>query len=416
MAATLANPKLQGVGADLSSMALEVNVRKTLPGETRPFELNVSFVVGNGITILFGASGAGKTTLLDCIAGIATPDAGHIALGSRVMFDSRERINVPSRYRKTGYVFQDVALFPHLSVEANVAYGLFDRKAAERKDRVARALESLGIAELRNRRPAQLSGGERQRVALARALVTEPSILLLDEPLAALDRPVRMKIAEDLRRSIQNLPIPVLYVTHSRDEVFMLGERLLVLEQGKLIAQGTPHEVMSAPQSETVAQLAGFENVFDAQVTSIREDRGTMTCEITHEEVATNRTTNFREGTTSSRADWANETRALAPGLPKVELESPLVRAEAGAHLRVGISAGDILLATSAPVGLSARNVLPGKLLSLSQRDAIIVARVDCGVELSVHLTLSARDSLELVPGRQVWVIVKTHSCHLLAG
>ncbi len=416
MAATLANPKLQGVGADLSSMALEVNVRKTLPGETRPFELNVSFVVGNGITILFGASGAGKTTLLDCIAGIATPDAGHIALGSRVMFDSRERINVPSRYRKTGYVFQDVALFPHLSVEANVAYGLFDRKAAERKDRVARALESLGIAELRNRRPAQLSGGERQRVALARALVTEPSILLLDEPLAALDRPVRMKIAEDLRRSIQNLPIPVLYVTHSRDEVFMLGERLLVLEQGKLIAQGTPHEVMSAPQSETVAQLAGFENVFDAQVTSIREDRGTMTCEITHEEVATNRTTNFREGTTSSRADWANETRALAPGLPKVELETPLVRAEAGAHLRVGISAGDILLATSAPVGLSARNVLPGKLLSLSQRDAIIVARVDCGVELSVHLTLSARDSLELVPGRQVWVIVKTHSCHLLAG
>jgi len=416
MAATLANPKLQGVGADLSSMALEVNVRKTLPGETRPFELNVSFVVGNGITILFGASGAGKTTLLDCIAGIATPDAGHIALGSRVMFDSRERINVPSRYRKTGYVFQDVALFPHLSVEANVAYGLFDRKAAERKDRVARALESLGIAELRNRRPAQLSGGERQRVALARALGTEPSILLLDEPLAALDRPVRMKIAEDLRRSIQNLPIPVLYVTHSRDEVFMLGEKLLVLEQGRVIAQGTTHEVMSAPQSETFAQLAGFENIFDAQVKSIREDRGTMTCEITHGEVPTNRTTNFREGTTSSRADWANETRALAPGLPKVELESPLVRAEAGAHLRVGISAGDILLATSAPVGLSARNVLPGKLLSLSQRDAIIVARVDCGVELSVHLTLSARDSLELVPGRQVWVIVKTHSCHLLAG
>ncbi len=436
MAATLANPKLQGVGADLSSMALEVNVRKTLPGETRPFELNVSFVVGNGITILFGASGAGKTTLLDCIAGIATPDAGHIALGSRVMFDSRERINVPSRYRKTGYVFQDVALFPHLSVEANVAYGLFDRKAAERKDRVARALESLGIAELRNRRPAQLSGGERQRVALARALGTEPSILLLDEPLAALDRPVRMKIAEDLRRSIQNLPIPVLYVTHSRDEVFMLGEKLLVLEQGRVIAQGTPHEVMSAPQSETVAQLAGFENLFDVEVTSIHENRGTMTCrimssgighpqlEIETPLVRAKPGAKLRLGisagdillTTSSRADWANETRALAPGLPKVELESPLVRAEAGAHLRVGISAGDILLATSAPVGLSARNVLPGKLLSLSQRDAIIVARVDCGVELSVHLTLSARDSLELVPGRQVWVIVKTHSCHLLAG
>jgi molybdate transport system ATP-binding protein len=174
----------------------------------------------------------------------------------------------------------------------------------------------------------------------------------------------------------------VLYVTHSRDEVFMLGERMLMLELGKIIAEGTPHQVMSAPRSETVAQLAGFENVFDAQVTSIHEERGTMICMV---------------------------------GGGKVELETPLVRADIGSKLRVGISAGDILLATSAPVGLSARNILTGRLLSLSQRDMIVVARVDCGVELSVHLTLAARDSLELRPGRQVWLIVKTHSCHLLA-
>jgi molybdate transport system ATP-binding protein len=249
-------------------------------------------------------------------------------------------------------------------------------------------LESLGITDLRNRHPAQLSGGERQRVALARALVTQPCILLLDEPLSALDLPVRMKIADDLRRSIQSFPIPVLYVTHNRDEVFMLGERMLVLENGKLIAQGTPHEVLSAPRGETVAQLAGFENIFDAQVTSIHEDRGTMTCRVG-----------------SQRFESA-----------QVELETPLVRAEAGSHLRVGISAGDILLATSAPVGLSARNILPGRVLSLVQRDAIVTARVDCGVELSIHLTLGARDSLALAPGRQVWVIVKTHSCHLLSS
>src|SRR5258708_14307136 len=126
----------------------------------------------------------------------------------------------------------------------------------DRELRIGRVLTSLGIAELRKRRPAQLSGGERQRVALARALVTGPSLLLLDEPLAALDLPVRMKIADDLRRSIQNLPLPVLYVTHSRDEVFMLGERLVVLERGKVIAEGTPHEVLSAPRGDTVAQLA----------------------------------------------------------------------------------------------------------------------------------------------------------------
>jgi len=351
------------------------------------FELDVTFTVAQGITIIFGASGAGKTTLLDCIAGLTTPERGYIAVASRVLFDSDQHINLPVPNRRLGYVFQDLALFPHLSVKANVAYGLSGIHGEERERHVHKVLDSLGILSLRDRRPAQLSGGERQRVALARALVTEPSILLLDEPLAALDFPVRMKIADDLRCYIKNLHIPVLYVTHSRDEVFNLGERMLVLERGKIIAQGTPHEVLSAPRGETVAQLAGFENIFDAQVTAIHEDRGTMTCRVG-----------------SLRFESA-----------QVELETPLVRAEPGARLRLGISAGDVLLATSAPVGLSARNILPGRVLSLVQRDMIIVARVDCGVELSVHLTLAARDSLELKPGRQVWLIVKTHSCHLLA-
>ncbi len=298
-----------------------------------------------------------------------------------MLFDSEKGLDLDTIERNIGYVFQDLALFPHLSVQSNVTYGLGGLRSEERKRRVADALESLRISELRARRPAELSGGERQRVALARALVTQPSVLLLDEPLAALDMPVRMKIAEDLRRSIRALPIPVLYVTHSRDEVFMLGERMLMLERGKIIAEGTPHQVMSAPRSETVAQLAGFENVFDAQVTSIHEERGTMSCVV---------------------------------GAGTLELETPLVRAEVGTKLRVAISAGDVLLATSAPAGLSARNILPGKLVSMSQRDMIVVARVDCGVAMLVHLTLAARDSLQLSPGRPVWLIVKTHSCHLL--
>ena len=385
MAATLRSTNL--AVNERSSAALQVEVRLARATQTDKFDLDVSFRAEAGITILFGASGAGKTTLLDCIAGLQTPDSGQIQLAGRVLFDSGKHINLPVQNRRIGYVFQDLALFPHLSVESNVAYGLTGIDAPECRHRVHKALDSLDILSLRDRRPAQLSGGERQRVALARALVTEPSILLLDEPLAALDFPVRMKIADDLRRYIQNLPVPVLYVTHSRDEVFNLGERMLVLERGKIIAQGTPHEVLSAPRGETVAQLAGFENIFDAQVTAIHEDRGTMTCLVG-----------------SLRFEAA-----------QVELETPLVRAEPGARLRLGISAGDVLLATSAPVGLSARNILPGRVLSLVQRDMIIVARVDCGVEVSVHLTLAARDSLELKPGRQVWLIVKTHSCHLLA-
>jgi molybdate transport system ATP-binding protein len=356
-------------------------VRRTLRSEDGGFQLDVAFALEKGITMLFGPSGAGKTTLLDCIAGLANPHQGRIAAGARVLFDSQEGINLSPTERKIGYVFQDLALFPHLNVEANVAYGVTGLRADDRKRQVSSALESLRISDLRTRRPAELSGGERQRVALARALVMQPLVLLLDEPLAALDMPVRMKIAEDLRRSIQALPIPLLYVTHSRDEVFMLGERMLMLERGRIIAEGTPHQVMSAPRSETVAQLAGFENVFNAEVTSIHEERGTMICRI---------------------------------GEGNVELETPLVRAEVGTKLRVGISAGDVLLAASVPVGLSARNILPGKLLSLWQRDMIVVARADCGVEMSAHLTLAARDALQLSPGKQVWLIVKTHSCHLL--
>jgi molybdate transport system ATP-binding protein len=367
-----------------ASAGLDLHIRKAFSS----FTLDVSLALPAGISILFGASGAGKTTLLDCIAGLTKADSGRVQIGDRVVFDSERGVNLPVPDRRVGYVFQDLALFPHLTVEANVGYGIVAVQTEERSQRVARTLDSLGITALRDRRPAQLSGGERQRVALARALITEPCILLLDEPLAALDLPVRMKIADDLRRSIQNLPLPVLYVTHNRDEVFMLGERLLVLENGKLIAQGTPHEVLSAPRGETVAQLAGFENIFDAQVTALHEDRGTMTCRVG-----------------SARFESA-----------QVELETPLIHAESGSRLRVGISAGDILLATSAPVGLSARNILPGRVLSLFQRDAIVTARVDCGVELSVHLTLGARDSLALAPGRQVWVIVKTHSCHLLSS
>jgi molybdate transport system ATP-binding protein len=378
MATALENANTKS-GVREEESGLSVRLHKQL---TESFGLEVEFQAPAGITILFGASGAGKTTLLDCVAGLKTPDAGHIRIGGRIVFDSEERVNVSARRRQIGYVFQDLALFPHLTVEGNVEYGLAGVEANARRRQAADALESLAIANLRSRRPSELSGGERQRVALARALVTRPALLLLDEPLAALDLPVRMKIAEDLRRTIQNLPVPVLYVTHSRDEVFMLGENLLVLEDGKLIAQGTPHAILSAPRAETIAQLAGFENIFDAEVASLHEERGTMTCRI---------------------------------GGGAVELETPLARANQGSKLRVGISAGDILLATTAPVGLSARNVLPGRLLSLAQRDAIIVARVDCGVELSVHLTLGARDALNLVSGRQVWIIVKTHSCHLLA-
>ncbi len=362
--------------ADIKEVS--VRIRKPLG---RDFELDLALALPAGITILFGPSGAGKTTTLDCIAGLVRPDEGRIATRERIVFDSALGIDLPPQLRRVGYVFQDLALFPHLTVQGNVEYGLSRLPREQRKQRSAVILESFRIAHLSSRRPGQISGGERQRVALARALVIDPAILLLDEPLAALDAATKSKIVDDLRSWNQEHLVPIVYVTHSREEVFALGERVIVLENGRPVAHGTPHAVMSAPRMETVAQLAGFENIFDATVTAAHEERGTMVCRL-------------------------SDTR--------VEIETPLVRAGVGSRVRVGIRAGDILLASLPPVGLSARNIIPGRVVSLVQRDVIVVAKVNCGVEMEVHLTLAARDSLQLQPGREVWLVIKTHSCHLM--
>jgi molybdate transport system ATP-binding protein len=367
-----------------ANAVLSIRARKTLRGIERDFTLDVDFHIPPGFTILFGASGAGKTTLLDCVAGLATPQ-GRIAIGERTLFDSDSEIDVPIPQRRVGYVLQDLALFPHLTVEQNVEYGLGDLQRTARKKRAGQMLQEFRIDHLRQQRPGQISGGERQRVALARSLVTEPCVLLLDEPLSALDATTKSRIIGDLCKWNALHHIPILYVTHSREEVIALGERAVVLEQGRLIAQGRPHEVLGSPLQETVAQLAGFENIFEATVWLIHEDRGTLTCRLAGKNSATS-----------------------------VLLETPLIRAEKGAWLKVGIRAGDILLAVSKPEGLSARNVLPGSLISLERRDVVVFATVDCGVEMLVQLTLAARDALKLKEGQQVWLVIKTYSCHLM--
>jgi len=372
------------LSADRASQnILTVHLRKCFSNAGRDFALDVLFTIAPGITIVFGPSGAGKTTLLDCIAGLTIPDSGRIAVGDRVLFDPAQRTNLPVQNRKLGYVFQDLALFPHLTIGKNVEYGLAALGRSEQRQKSDAILESFRITHLRDRKPPEISGGERQRAALARALVIDPCILLLDEPLAALDANTKSKIIDDLRAWNAAHHIPILYITHNREEVFALGDRVLVLENGRIIADGTPHGVMAAPRRESLAQLIGFENIFHAVVTAAHEDRGTMTCRI-------------------------------ADG--NVELETPLVRAETGSTLLIGIRAGDILLATVQPTGLSARNIIPGRVISLEQRDVIVAAQVNCGVEMEVHLTLAARDSLQLQPGREVWLIVKTHSCHLMAA
>ena len=364
--------------------ALKIEVRKVLgnpAAKGRGLAVEARFNVATGFTILFGPSGAGKTTILDCVAGLQKPDSGRIRVNDETFFDSEKQVNVATRYRNIGYLFQTVALFPHMTVRQNIEYGLAQLDARERQARSGEIAGSFGIAGLLDRRPAKISGGERQRVALARALVTCPKALLLDEPMSALDRNTKSRILDDLRVWNEDHAVPILYVTHEREEVYALGDRVLVVEAGKIVAEGTPHEVLSRPQRESIAQLAGFENIFDCSVVAAHPDQGTMTCRIDRSEVT---------------------------------LEVPLTRVPTGRSIRVGIRAGDILLASSQPQDLSARNIIGGKITSLTQQDITVVADIDCGANFTVHLTLGARQSLGLATGKPVWLVLKTYSCHVL--
>jgi molybdate transport system ATP-binding protein len=365
------------VAAPAGSRVLSTSLcHRVSPG----FTLNVQLTFLPGITVLFGASGAGKSTLLDCLAGLIQPDRGIITIGNRVLFDSNAGTNLPARSRRAGYLLQSLALFPHLSARANVEFGIAHMERSEREERSISMLKTFHVEHLAARRPGEISGGERQRVALARALVTDPDFLLLDEPLSGLDAVTTTRIINDLRGWNSGHQIPIVYVTHDRDEVSALADRIVVLENGSVIAEGNPSEVLHQPTSESVAQLAGFENIFDATVISVEPDQGSTTCELGS----------------------------------ALHLQTPITAASPGTRVRLGIRAGDILLATEPPTHISARNIFPGMIASLEQSSRFVVARVDCGQTFEVHLTRAAVESLELRANRQVWLVIKSHSCHLL--
>jgi molybdate transport system ATP-binding protein len=346
------------------------------------FNLNVTVSLAPGITMLFGASGSGKTTLLRSISGLTTPDAGSIAIGQHVLFSRTPRVDVPVEQRNIGYVFQQLALFPHLTIGDNIAFGLHGVERSARADRVRAIAESFRIPHVLTRPPAEASGGERQRAALARSLVLNPSVLLLDEPLSALDHATQTLIIDDLRAWNATHRIPIVYVTHAHSEVFALGERVLAMDRGQIVADGTPTEVLETPTREPIAHLAGFENFFSASVIARKSDGGTMVCRLP------------RSGT---------------------ELEVPLMQTASDGSVRVAIRAGDILMATAQPQGLSARNIIPGRIVSLIQRGTTVVAVVDAGRDIEVHLTPGARTALHLVEGAAIWLVIKTHSCHIVS-
>jgi molybdate transport system ATP-binding protein len=221
---------------------IEVNVRK------RQGNFTVEATISRreaGVTALFGPSGAGKTSVVNMIAGLSRPDEGRVRVNGSVLFDSRQRINLPPERRRIGYVFQDGRLLPHLSVRANLTYGMCRTPREKRYLTMDQVVALLGIERLLNRRPYHLSGGEKQRVAIGRALLTSPALLLMDEPLASLDEGRKAEVLPFIQRLSQTLSIPIFYVSHASDEILALADHVVVLDQGQVVAEGEPSRLMA---------------------------------------------------------------------------------------------------------------------------------------------------------------------------
>jgi molybdate transport system ATP-binding protein len=256
-------------GARIVTDRLEVSIRKSLPG----FTLDVEWSAGGGVAALFGPSGAGKTLTLQCLAGLVRPDAGRIVVDGRVLFDSAAGIDVPPQRRHVGYVFQGYALFPHLTVRDNVGFGLRERSRADRTRRVDEVLARLGLDSLAERLPRELSGGQRQRVALGRALAIDPALLLLDEPLSALDLPLRQALRDELRGVLTDWGVAAVLVTHDLVEAYRLGDRIVVYEEGRVIQAAPRAELLWQPSSWAVARIMGIRNLVQGVTLKATADR-----------------------------------------------------------------------------------------------------------------------------------------------
>ena len=260
-----------GIKVDIKKRYSEAEIKgKKSPGKA--FTLDVSFEMDNELVVLFGPSGSGKTTMFKCISGITQPDSGKITVGSKVYYDKDKKINLPIQKRNLGYVFQNYTLFPHMTVRKNIECGLKSWEKEDREVRVMEMLHLLHIEELEARRPSQISGGQKQRVALARALAPKPGILLLDEPFSALDMEIRTELADKIKKLQKKIEVPLLFITHSLEEAFLLADKILILKEGKVQQFGTPEDIFYHPKNLNVAELIGISNIFDDAYVEEHED------------------------------------------------------------------------------------------------------------------------------------------------
>jgi molybdate transport system ATP-binding protein len=255
---------------------IQVRISKRFASEKPDgFKLEIALEAAAGVTVLFGPSGAGKTLTLDCIAGFATPDSGRIMLDDEILFDAAAQVNLPPRRRRCGYVFQNYALFPHMTLRQNLLFAAESWPRLERHRRVGEMLERFHLEEAGARRPRDVSGGEQQRCSIARALIAEPRLLLLDEPARGLDAPLRADLYDVLRQVRAEVNIPILLVTHDLEECFELGDQMLVIREGHIVQSGPPRRIAEQPAGVEVARLLGIANVFPAEIVALDPGRKT---------------------------------------------------------------------------------------------------------------------------------------------
>ena len=353
-------------------MSIAIKIRHPLAD----FVLDVDFSIqSNATTAVFGPSGAGKSTLINILAGLQRPAFGHININGRILEDSQTKTSVSPQHRKIGYVFQQPRLFPHLNVEQNLVFGWRRAKQPVGRTEIDRLVNLLGINTLLKRKPRALSGGEKQRVSLGRALLTNPDLLLLDEPLAALDHKRRDEILPYIERVRHEQRIPMLYVSHSIDEVTRIADDVHIINQGRIVAEGAVSDVFSRVDLYPITGRFEAGAIIDGQINRHLPDEGVS--EITFGQQI---------------------------------LTVPLIDGESGEAIRVRVRARDIIIATKRPEQISANNVLKGKILDIHHTEDLYAdLQLQCDeTRLLARITRRSALRLELSIGLEVYAVIKS--------
>ena len=355
---------------------MTLDFRKSFPGRFT-VEAKLTMALGQSTAlILFGPSGSGKTTILRSLAGLEWPEQGSIRFISRTWLDTNQGIRVAPQDREIGYMAQDYALFPTYSVAGNIGYGLGHLTSGARHRRIAEVVDLLQLRGMERIRPRELSGGQQQRVALARAIARRPQLLLLDEPLSALDAPTRALLRGELRAVLKKLALPSIIVTHDWAEVLALGDVVSVVADGKILQTGEPQDVFSRPYNADIATIVGVETVVAGRVS------------------------------------------ALVQGLATVDVEGVMLTAVAAddrqKEVFVCIRGEDVTLERSGAGGTSARNHLPGTVAAIVSLGAMARVTLDCGFPLVATVTRSTIEEFKLAVGEQTFAAVKAGSVHLV--